>query len=310
MKRSLRNFPMEIIKELKNTEQYKMVDSYVSEYGLEEGRKRLYNKLGALFKTLKLNVGESTARTNLNGVSVIASWSRTKQIYRFNDKLVELLGTVDDVETIPVETLKNRPYDDFYLEPANCFVHIYNDDELVKIETVKKVGDDFDARYESAILKDGDTLKSALSKSYQYQLDEMKMLSGTQWHGDIPYMPLDDIKNVLPQILYLCAVNADIKSPRGDYEKPPKRKKSAAPKKPYMWAVGDVVVRQYIKASGWSQSESANTGRRLRPHIRKGHWHHYWRGKRGEEKTLILKWAMPTFVNSDLGEIPTVINEV
>lgn len=34
-----------------------------------------------------------------------------------------------------------------------------------------------------------------------------------------------------------------------------------------------------------------------RPHMRRGHWHHFWRGK-SDQKELVLHWVLPIFVNS------------
>ena len=40
------------------------------------------------------------------------------------------------------------------------------------------------------------------------------------------------------------------------------------------------------------------TGKSKAPHSRRGHWHHYWVGKKDSgERRLILKWIAPTFVN-------------
>lgn len=40
------------------------------------------------------------------------------------------------------------------------------------------------------------------------------------------------------------------------------------------------------------------------PHSRKGHWHHFWTGKRGtEERKLILKWVAPMFINGGTDEV-------
>lgn len=47
------------------------------------------------------------------------------------------------------------------------------------------------------------------------------------------------------------------------------------------------------RARGWKQPK----------HIRSGHIHHYWVGKKGERK-LIAKWVEPTVVNKDMNDSP------
>ena len=49
------------------------------------------------------------------------------------------------------------------------------------------------------------------------------------------------------------------------------------------------------------------TGLYKRPHIRSGHWHSFWTGKRGSnERTLIVKWIQPMFVNSNNSKNVTI----
>lgn len=60
------------------------------------------------------------------------------------------------------------------------------------------------------------------------------------------------------------------------------------------------VGKQRENSSGWTQ----------RPHMRRAHWHHFWTGKKGEERKLILKWIAPSFINTELGEQPATINIV
>lgn len=46
-----------------------------------------------------------------------------------------------------------------------------------------------------------------------------------------------------------------------------------------------------------------------RPHIRRGHFHHYWMGK-ANNKQLILKWVAPTFIHVNNKELIANITPV
>lgn len=70
----------------------------------------------------------------------------------------------------------------------------------------------------------------------------------------------------------------------------------------------DEVIKEYIvaerevallrSADAFEHTSSGNpTGRTVKPHIRRAHWHRYWVGKRdSEERKLVLRFLMPTMV--------------
>ena len=43
--------------------------------------------------------------------------------------------------------------------------------------------------------------------------------------------------------------------------------------------------------------ESGVTGKKVKPHIRKGHWHGVWSGT-GENKVFSTYWQSPIFINA------------
>lgn len=70
----------------------------------------------------------------------------------------------------------------------------------------------------------------------------------------------------------------------------------------------DEVIKEYTvaerevallrNANAFEPTSSGNpTGRTVKPHIRRAHWHRYWIGKRdSEERKLVLRFLMPTMV--------------
>ena len=46
-----------------------------------------------------------------------------------------------------------------------------------------------------------------------------------------------------------------------------------------------------------SEGTGTGTGRTVRPHIRRAHWHHYWTGP--GRKSLEVRWIQPTLVLAD-----------
>lgn len=60
-----------------------------------------------------------------------------------------------------------------------------------------------------------------------------------------------------------------------------------------------------------SNSTRTGTGASKKPHVRKGHWHHYWVGKRNSpNRRLILKWINQCDINMDFtSELPLIIHK-
>lgn len=82
------------------------------------------------------------------------------------------------------------------------------------------------------------------------------------------------------------------------------------------WDVGiriGAAIRQ--KSASVEKGESIKTASghsSPRPHMRRGHWHHYWTGPRNvsENRRLILKWLSPMAVAATPEDTPIVIHEI
>lgn len=64
------------------------------------------------------------------------------------------------------------------------------------------------------------------------------------------------------------------------------------PDRPTIWAVGaqmGALLRQ-------ERADAMGTGRTVRPHIRRGHWHGYWTGPRGKRQKFVYRWLPPMVV--------------
>ena len=122
---------------------------------------------------------------------------------------------------------------------------------------------------------------------------------------------------IMQLLLYLCAANADVKE-RRPATAPNKKAPKASDKRPVRrWDVG-IRVGATIKRN---RSYAAETQRksgdhkqhaRPRPHLRRGHWSHFWTGKRdGSDRERILKWIEPVYINANTpDDLPTTIHKV
>lgn len=122
-------------------------------------------------------------------------------------------------------------------------------------------------------------------------------------------------KQTLQLVLYLCAQNADI-TPNSEQtfytrRSPVLKDRYAEIRK---WNVGvriGTAVRVH-RSTANSQEKSGTAHASPRPHIRRGHWHHFWTGSKTDQNTrkLVLKWVAPTFVSVSAEEVPVTLHHV
>lgn len=119
------------------------------------------------------------------------------------------------------------------------------------------------------------------------------------------------ITKVLNLVLYVCSVNADITqayqpSPSPKKENPKKRnRKSQA----YIYDVGFRIGPALGAVRSQKTLPISGAGSAKAPHVRRAHWHHYWKGPMDGERKLILKWISPINVNMSLGAPSLTLHE-
>jgi hypothetical protein len=107
------------------------------------------------------------------------------------------------------------------------------------------------------------------------------------------------INPLLSMLLYLCSDEPDIGSRDYPNEQPgrprPKKTKRGwrlfAPDKPKVWTVG-AEIGETLRQAKLSEPSC----RRLRPHLRRAHWHGFWTGPKAGERQFRYKWLPPIVV--------------
>ena len=138
----------------------------------------------------------------------------------------------------------------------------------------------------------------------------------------------DLLQKTLQLVLYLCAENAELvpePSGKGREETPARPLKAVVMQKDRYsdirkWDVGiriGAAIRKYrsdVKIENSASSEEVEPKERTghaspRPHMRRGHWHHFWTGARKDaERKLVLRWIPPTFIGKDVDTTPVVLH--
>ena len=249
-------------------------------------------------------------------VDALYKWRVHKQIYKFPKELEELLYRQnDDGLDTPIWILQSLPYDSIYVETNFLDKHVlgffiykdYNSFTFVIIYDdmhYEHGGFNFDAQTNQKT-----TLFDALiEQSYRDGLGslgvDIAMLTDA-WRF---------IPKILQLVLYICAENNEIEenSIQKNIVRKPKDKKYIKDKyrEVQIWDCGNKIsekIRTFIISNNKSclLNVGNSNGKSKIPHSRRGHWHHFWTGKKNtEERKLILKWVAPVFVNGS----PNTVN--
>lgn len=113
---------------------------------------------------------------------------------------------------------------------------------------------------------------------------------------------------ILSLLLWLCVEEPDVSDVEGtpmssEELRAPKYKRSKRadvfipPKDVQVYDIGKRLAYETREQNEKFKAQSALTGKRLKPHIRKGHWHGVWSGT-GENRIFSTYWQAAIFVNA------------
>lgn len=109
----------------------------------------------------------------------------------------------------------------------------------------------------------------------------------------------EDLAMIIAILMYLASPDPDIEGVTPEkYRRTEERRGTGTLPDTYRagWHVGAALRR----AQEADREEYEATGRRVRPHLRKAHWHLYWTGT--DRSVPRMRWVAPVAVNKDLGD--------
>lgn len=272
-------------------------------------------------------------------------WRQHKQIYSFDSTFAEELVQSDSSE-VDTAVFENLPYNSLYVEikdglHAELGNHIvgfycsYNTQAYANGDPAWESGFAnclhivFVSSNGAVVgcpiaLAKGITVRDSLN---MYLHEYVKAMEADHSSKDEDGSYFNALKDVLPTLLnaavnlllYICSVNNDVQ------ENPEQKKIYKAPSacsiskdklsEVRKWDVGYRIGRIIRDSKNESDPKPHGThtnSSTKRPHSRRGHFHHYWVGKReSEERKLIVKWVAPMFINAKITEeMPAVITKI
>lgn len=284
--------------------------------------------------TSRLGDGLDTGRW-MAPLAALDAWRQTRTIYRFTPELYAALADSDPFDTIPTQALQRLPEWCVYVAlPQEAGVHGFfaflEYDLNHERPELRLVVDDPTAGLVSLILYlDRPTIRDALRDMVLTAIAN----AGGGTHdtrgttADTDQVPgfadgmrqmRDLFDRLLPALLYLCTREPDITDPDQPTETAQHTPRHTPdPTRPVrLWETGyRIATALHDTTTDTDQTEPAPgptaPRRRPRPHLRRGHWHHYWVGPRDSaDRTLTLHWLPPTLVNArDSTTLPTLIHD-
>lgn len=248
-------------------------------------------------------------------LAATAPWRIYKQVYSFPIEMETLLFEQADDIAIPADVLRNLPYPCIYVETHTLadingfFFHFESDVNTGRLEMrFLLLTENLDCIPYVVHMIPGGTLQDGLNDSLKETNTNLNKIGCKSLSHNINDYEI--VYKLIQLVLYICAQNKEIEEDvitRKTYRKP-KTENSIKDKfrEVQKWNLG-VEISQTIRKMSQRPStsfshrgnESSGVGTSKSPHVRRGHWHHFWIGKRNDERKRILKWIPPIFANAD-----------
>ncbi|EKO3632387.1 hypothetical protein M3894_002917 [Vibrio metschnikovii] len=143
-----------------------------------------------------------------------------------------------------------------------------------------------------------------LTEAVDRAISESKKYTEIQFPAETAEKMAENLYGLVSLVLYVCSEEPEIDDLRTPGEapsrpQPTKTKKGwklFPAKKVKIWTVGKEASKAIRSFN--EELQAGSTGSKVRPHVRRAHWHGYWTGKRGtSEQRFIYKWIPALIIN-------------
>lgn len=263
---------------------------------------------------------------DIGRIGALAAWRVSQGIHWIDDAVRLAVMDTPLSGEIPVDILLALPEWCIYVptpghvidggEVSGFFAHLERDANRLEIELRLlvdfTVGPPMDALMPEIVhLHPGLTF----AESYERMLVEMAKQAALHGADQASYETAakvmretarERVTPLLNLLLYLCSSTAEYHDAgRPGSVKPthpsPKRTKDGwrlfPPDRPQIWTVGDRLGKAIREATEQAKRDDVHRAG-PRPHVRRAHWHSFWRGSKSEPslRKIVLKWLPPMAV--------------
>lgn len=269
-----------------------------------------------------------TAVSDVGNLGALIAWRQTQGVYRFDATVFDAVWNTPLSGDLPADVLYRMPewcvwvetpIDDGLHSPG-FFAYLEHDYNTGRAELRLTISNG-EQIFTQPIHLTGRTLADCIEAAIiEGGHQAAKIGQGIDLKGMTGMMAEALRPVIVPRVsllLYLCAVNSEIRDERTGFKRPanpaPIRTraglKTFAAATPTRW---DVAVRVGAAIRSVTNREPGEDrgGTRAgpRPHIRRAHWHTFLHGPGRTERAL--KWLPPMPINLDDSELPAVLRDV
>jgi len=272
---------------------------------------------------------------NVAKIGALAAWRTTQTIYSFDSTFLVALSDTE-IKKLPVDTLFCLPQWCIYIEAPGLtwmdsaiqgfFAHLEHDSNTGRPEF--RILWDLDQDGEKKLVAQqlhlncetlGEAVESAVAESRKQLINIGKTRTASNMPEDLAVLLKKAVEPALSLVLYLCSDSPDLNGKIIERPKPKKTKKGwklFPPDIPGIvetgYNVGAALRRAYLTEDINTSSGQGQEGRKTpRPHVRKAHWHPFWKGPMDGDRKIFIKWLPPIPINlNKLGDLPITVKKV
>ena len=262
----------------------------------------------------------------------LARWKTCKQVYRIDSVVAEELKEQKLAGSLPVEAISHLPYPIIYIDTKLPFA---TGDSFVDAKGfLAWIDAAIDAPYDQVLylefigvesfrgratvpikLREGATLEEIVQELIEIDNDMKNREQSDQLKITVPSYEnsYKVVTNALNLLLYVISEEDDAEIV---YQPPKLSRGQKVGKRTNPETITELGTRigrsigvaRKISLSGLSFNTDRSHSKS--PHVRRGHWHSFWTGKRKDRNDdrpgdkLVVHWIPPTYINADGKEIP------
>ncbi len=281
-----------------------------------------------IVKKVSSKIQEKDDYDLINRICTVGTWRINKSIFSFDDDFAnELIDSYDINDDFPFEVLSYLPYSAVYIDnKEKSFFAMYvssteHSSEIDSLIIYFPCLSDADNSIRIPLYKSSRNLVEAFNVDLRKRLynniptnfSEEQFFEFNSQISNIKKDYIHKCKMAIPLLMYICCANAEVvvdEEQEKIYEKPvgtPKDRQREIKKYNVGYRIGKFIKNNKTYETGVSSS----VGKKKSAHMRRGHYHHYWTGKRNGKRTLILKWIAPSFINyTDCNSVNPIIYNI
>lgn len=273
-----------------------------------------------------LQLSDAEAAAGAAELTACWMWRQNKIIYSFDPDMAAALAKqaedVKDTDVLPADLLMHLPYPCIYIKAPDLLEHtdgfwawmdydINRNGPELRIQWVMQT---MDASIPQVIhIVPGGTIQDCFLDTIRTTQEHLKEPIDVSHPAESSRILLKAIQ----LLLYILAENADVEDESPDVRVIQKHHGGKIAGKIITDKAGEVQAKNVgvrigaafrkAKRKPAESGTGTGTGSKKRPHMRRGHWHHYWTGPMGGERNLILRWTAPTMIHPDADKEDNVI---